>query len=441
MPWTAEFLLFVSYCLGGVSPWVLYLLGMQTGLRRLDLVNRAPLYHAPVVPGQTNLLPRVLAIVPARNEHVHIEGCVSSLLAQTSVDLRVLTINDGSTDNTPALLDRLASRDSRLTVLHLPASDVPPGWTGKCRAIVRGLQEYGDTSSFDYLLFIDSDTAFEPPALEQALRLARMGRDGDDSRGHGLVSLLPRQHTGSSAEKALVPLVAATVMGAFGVAYANNDHLKRHAFACGQFMLFRRDTYLAIGGHESVRGDLAEDVELARKVKAIGHRPRVALASDLGVVHQHAGLSPLVRQWARNLYGNRNGRPWTLLGPLTFLTFQALLLLAGLGWTVQRATHLTGGWLDYAQTTGWAMAVLTQFAAIAAMLVLTYRAQRMPWASALYALVGLPLLVWTLLTALSYCLTGRVAWRGRKVAHAAPDVTPPAATPTTPAYDSQPKVM
>jgi glycosyltransferase involved in cell wall biosynthesis len=405
--WLAEFLLFSSYCLGSVGPWALYALGMRTGLRRLDLLRRSSAPQAHQSPAT------VLAIIPARNEQRHIRACTESLLAQTGVNLRLLVVNDGSTDDTPAILNHIAQQDPRLTVIHLPASDVPAGWTGKCRAIVRGMREFGDTSAFDFLLFIDSDTTFEPQATELAVRLARFGREGDDHDAHGLVSLLPRQAVHTLSERAMVPLVAATVMGAFGVAYANNDHMKRHAFGCGQFMLFRRDTYLAIGGHESVKGDLAEDVELARKVKNLGGRPRVALAADLGVVHQHEGLKPLLRQWARNLYGNRHGRPWTLLGPLAFVFFQAALFIAALGWTLHRwrSPPATG----IAEALGWTAAVTTQAVVVALMLGLTYRAQRLPWRSAASALLGVPLLIWTLLMALGYCVTGQVSWRGRRI--------------------------
>ena len=45
----------------------------------------------------------------------------------------------------------------------------------------------------------------------------------------------------------------------------NRRDSRRH-FANGQFMLFRRDVYDAIGGHEAVKGELLEDIALARVV-------------------------------------------------------------------------------------------------------------------------------------------------------------------------------
>jgi glycosyltransferase involved in cell wall biosynthesis len=363
----------------------------------------------------------VLVVIPARNEESHIEHCVRSLLAQRGVQLQVLAINDGSSDQTGPTLDRLAQQagPSALQVIHLPPSDVPPGWTGKCRAIVRGLQSHGEISH-DFVLFIDSDVELEPGAVELAVRLARHGRDGDDRQGHGLVSLLLRQRAETWPERAMVPLCAAVVAGAFGVAYANHDHFRHHAFACGQFMLFKTETYRKIGGHLPVKGDLAEDVELARKVKEVGDRPRVARAPNLGSVLQHAGLQPLLRQWARNLYGNRHGRPWTLLGPLGFILFQTTLLLAATLWTVHRWTHLDpSNALATNQCIGWTAAVLVQSTVIAFMAWLTWRAQRLPGRWAALGVAGLPMLIATLCLALSYCVTRRVTWRGRAVKEAA----------------------
>lgn len=72
--------------------------------------------------------PRVSVLMAVRNGREHVREAVDSLLAQTLVDIEVIVVDDGSTDETPELLASMAERDSRLTILRndtsigLPAS-------------------------------------------------------------------------------------------------------------------------------------------------------------------------------------------------------------------------------------------------------------------------------------------------------------------------------
>lgn len=60
----------------------------------------------------------VHVIVPAYNSEEYIERCVISILSQRNVELDVIIVDDGSTDSTGILCDRLASQDSRIRVIH-----------------------------------------------------------------------------------------------------------------------------------------------------------------------------------------------------------------------------------------------------------------------------------------------------------------------------------
>ena len=61
--------------------------------------------------------PRVGVVIPARDEAAAIEATVRSLLAQEGVDIDLVVVNDGSTDRTGEILDRVAAEDPRLKVL------------------------------------------------------------------------------------------------------------------------------------------------------------------------------------------------------------------------------------------------------------------------------------------------------------------------------------
>jgi hypothetical protein len=73
------------------------------------------------------------------------------------------------------------------------------------------------------------------------------------------------------------------------------------AFLSGQCLLVRRDVYDAVGGFAAVAGSLVEDVALARRLKAAGHRLDVRLAPDLAAVRMYGRFGDLWEGLAKNL--------------------------------------------------------------------------------------------------------------------------------------------
>ena len=60
---------------------------------------------------------KVSIIVPIFNTEKFIEKCLTSLINQTLCDIEIICVNDGSTDNSLAILEKYAKRDSRIKVL------------------------------------------------------------------------------------------------------------------------------------------------------------------------------------------------------------------------------------------------------------------------------------------------------------------------------------
>ena len=98
---------------------------------------------------------KISVIVPVYNCEPYVERCVRSIMAQTYRDLEIICINDGSTDNSGAVLDKLAPEDDRILVVHQDNA-------GASAARNAGL----DLATGEFITFVDSDDAIEPDMYE-----------------------------------------------------------------------------------------------------------------------------------------------------------------------------------------------------------------------------------------------------------------------------------
>jgi chlorobactene glucosyltransferase len=262
----------------------------------------------------------VTVIVPARNEGANIAACLNSILSQNiSRDrLRVIVVDDASTDGTDAIVAAIAKRDARVTLIR--ARELPSGWTGKCNACWLGAKQAPQNS--DWLCFVDADMRLHPSLLASALEAA-------DRRQLDLLSLAPRHDLKSFAERLILSC------GHYLLAFSQN--LKRiqatesqDAVATGQFMLFRRPAYEAAGGHAAVRGAICEDIEIARLLKRCGGRVQLLDGSALLATRMYTGWATLWPGIAKNLSEMLGGPQRTVASAIVAVTLSwtAVLLPA-----------------------------------------------------------------------------------------------------------------
>jgi len=100
--------------------------------------------------------PLVTVLIPAYNEHVGIEKTVRSVLRNTYKNLEVIVINDGSTDNTSEIVNKLL----KIYKKRLSLIDKKNG--GKASALNAGILQ----SNGDVILTIDADSYIYPDAIE-----------------------------------------------------------------------------------------------------------------------------------------------------------------------------------------------------------------------------------------------------------------------------------
>ena len=112
-------------------------------------------------------MPVFSVIIPAYNSVQFVERALKSLQAQTFPDWEALCIDDGCTDGTGAVMDRLAAEDNRFRVVHKANAGVGAA-RNDALAMAQG----------KYILFLDSDDFLHPQTMEITRGLAE--RDGSD---------------------------------------------------------------------------------------------------------------------------------------------------------------------------------------------------------------------------------------------------------------------
>jgi hypothetical protein len=237
----------------------------------------------------------VSVVIPARNEAHNLAACLAAVGAAGDAVREILVVDDHSEDATAAIAAEAAGRDARVRVLRAPP--LPPGWTGKSHALHHGAR----SARGHWLLFVDADVRLGPGAAGTVLAVAH-------ARALEVLSLSPRQRADGAWERLLQPLVFDLLDERFDMA-AVNDPARPAAAANGQFLLFRRTAYERIGGHAAVRGEILEDVALARRVKAAGLGLHFATTRSLAETRMYRGFAELWAGWTKNLFLLLGGGP------------------------------------------------------------------------------------------------------------------------------------
>ena len=258
----------------------------------------------------------VSIIIPARNEEASIVRAVESAAVQAEVG-EVIVVNDQSTDRTGQVLAELAGRVPKLKVFE--TGELPRGWVGKNYAASIGAA----AASGDWLLFTDADTYHYLGSTRRALNDAA-------SRDAVLVSYSPEQEMETLWERAMIPFVYCRLAEHFSFLRVN-DPARPDAAANGQFALFLRHAYEAVGGHAAVAGEILEDVALARRLKQQGYG--IYFTAPIGVVRtrMYRTFRAMWQGWTKNLYPLMSGNMKSLLVELVAaspIIETALLLVA-----------------------------------------------------------------------------------------------------------------
>ncbi|MBD5462639.1 MAG: glycosyltransferase [Lachnospiraceae bacterium] len=123
----------------------------------------------------------ISVIVPVYNTYDLLSRCVNSIRRQTYRNLEIILVDDGSTDNSGALAEKMAMEDKRVRVFHKENG-------GSSSARNLGIEK----ARGDFIGFVDSDDYIEPEmyerllavAIEENLLMVQISRDEIDEQGN-----------------------------------------------------------------------------------------------------------------------------------------------------------------------------------------------------------------------------------------------------------------
>jgi chlorobactene glucosyltransferase len=312
-----------------------------SGTIPLLALRRPALEAAPQKTGRS-----ISVIVPARNEAENISACLASLLHSRYAPLEIVVVDDRSTDDTFALAEAVADRDSRVRVVR--GAEPPVGWYGKPWACLQGYE----AATGEILVFTDADTRHSPELLSHAL-------GAFEAEPTGLLTVVTGQDCVTFWERLVMPQFWLPLGLRFHPLRVNAARHARDVIANGQFIMTTRDAYRASGTHAAVRGQVAEDLALAHVFHGHGLRVRMWWADDLIRTRMYTGFSHLVEGWSKNLFlGARASFPEE---PILRAIAPVVVLLGICFWLVPLLAVVVTGGGDWAL---WAFAFGSGFWAL-----------------------------------------------------------------------------
>ncbi|MBN1999241.1 glycosyltransferase [candidate division KSB1 bacterium] len=343
-------------------------------------------FTAPMIakgPRPVNFSP-VSIIIPARNEQNNIGSCLASLCAQAYPDLEIIVINDRSTDNTAQIVREFSEKDNRIKLYE--GKPLAKGWTGKNWACFQGSEK----AKGDIFIFTDADNFHMPDTVSKTVGWIQ-------NRRLGLLSAFPQQICTTLTEKLVVPVIDMLVYSLLPLWLTFYSKYPSLAAANGQWLAITKNAYEKIGGHQAVRGQIVEDVEISRLAKK----------SDIKILTA-AGTDSVMGRMYSNWHEVRDGFAKNAFGLVSYQTVPFFLLLG-----LFLLSFVLPYFLLFSPFVKISLLMITLNLLIRVILNIKYRHPF--WASVVLHPVGILLFIYICLISFIHYQKGHILWKGRSV--------------------------
>jgi len=287
----------------------------------------------------------------------------------------VVVVDDRSTDGTADAAK--AHGGDRSAVRR--GSELPEGWVGKVWALNQGVEGAAEP----YVLLTDADILHAPGSLRRLVAESERG-------GLALNSRMARLRCESPAERLLIP----AFVWFFTLLYPPrrvNDPADRVAAAAGGCVLLRREALERAGGFASIRGEVIDDVNLARRIQGAGGALRLSLSrGDVRSLRDYETLGPIWKMVRRTAFTELRHSWLRVIGALLSIALlfvlPPLLTAAGAALAVLDRTFLG---IAAAGLTAWALMAALYRPAARFFGLSGFRGWTLPLIGALYGLMTL----------------------------------------------------
>ncbi len=251
--------------------------------------------------------PFVSILVPVRNEEKLLEKCLISLLEQDYPNYEVLVINDGSTDGSGAILQKLQQKYNHLRVFD--GKPLDPSWYGKPHA----LQQLLEHAKGEYFLFTDADTQHTPQSLAFSIHNMQY-YDLDLLSGYPFESL---KNFGDVLNVGAMYLMTTIVLP---LPLIDWWKWNQTSFCIGQYFTVKASSFKEINGFESVKKFITEDIALAKVMKKNDYKTKFIDAQNYVSCHMYHSYAASFMGIGKNVY-DTVGRYFIRYWAVTILIF------------------------------------------------------------------------------------------------------------------------
>jgi chlorobactene glucosyltransferase len=238
--------------------------------------------------------PLISILIPARNEAENISRCLKSLLKQDYPNLEIIVLNDNSTDTTSKVVKGIAQKDNRVRLVE--GAPLEEGWTGKNFAS----HQLAKHAKGEYFVFTDADTVHFPKTISSAFGALLTSKID-------ALSIYPRQIMVSFWERMSVPIINIALQCFIPFILIKKSKSPLFSTAIGQFMMFKREVYEKIGGYESIKGHLVDDIQISKRVKKSGYKFMVFDGKNTIYCRMYKNLKGVVIGLTKSIYPAFNG--------------------------------------------------------------------------------------------------------------------------------------
>lgn len=275
------------------------------------------LFYAPVIRplNFTGHNQSVSVLIPVRNETLNIEQCLQCATGQNYPNIEIIVLDDMSEDDTYSKAVEYSKKDNRIKVIK--GTSAPSGWKGKSWACMQ-LSSHSEGS---YLLFIDADVRLSASAVGSALSEA-VNSNTD------LLSVFPEQVMKSLGEKITVQILNWLMLSFLPVKKVFSSPNPKFAAANGQFMFFKRSSYLKSGGHALVSDKIVEDIEFSRILKKNNYKVKLILSKNIVSCRMYLSLNESINGFTKNYFPGSSMPPVFFILTLLITAFAYLSPLA-----------------------------------------------------------------------------------------------------------------